>query len=55
MYLIGRNMFISDNIKLSEVIYIVVNSYKCHIPPHPINTDVIRHLFHVNVNVIECF
>lgn len=48
-------MFTSDNIKLSEVINMVVNGYKCHIPPHPINTDIIRHLFHLNLNVIECF
>lgn len=55
MYLIGRNMFTSDNIKLSEVIFIWFNAIQCYALPRSTNTGIIRHSFHLKFNVIQCF
>ena len=47
-------MFTSDNIKLSEVIFIWFNDIQCYAPPHSINTDIIRHPIHLKFNGIKC-
>lgn len=47
-------MFTSDNIKLSEVIYMVMNGYQCCALPHSINSHIISHFTHLNLNVIKC-